>query len=212
INRGFEGLALSGDQKTLYAVLQSPLSNPNKKIGDESRNTRLIVFDIPSDKVTAEYVYRFEPAKEFENNPKTPPDEMKLSGVAFLNPTTLLVLERTDLVARLYSVDLSKATNILGSKWDDMKTDPSLEALENPATADVRVLPKTLVIDLKQLAEIPDKIEGVAVINRNTIAVSNDNDFDSEESKYDSDGNNIGKNKKTKILIISLGKPLPLPE
>jgi Esterase-like activity of phytase len=161
--------------------------------------------------VTAEYAYRFEVAKDFENNPKTPPDEMKLSGVVFLNPTTLLILERTDLVARLYSVDLGKATNILNTKWDNLKTTPSLEALEDPTAAEVRVLPKTLVIDLKQFAEMPDKIEGVAVIDRNTIAVSNDNDFDSEESQYDADGNNIGKGKKTKILIISLGKPLPLP-
>jgi hypothetical protein len=94
-NRGFEGLALSNDQKTLYAVLQSPLLNPNKKIGEGSRNTRLIVFDIPGEKVIAEYVYRFDVAKEFDPNPKTSPDDMKLSGVAFLNPTTLLVLERT---------------------------------------------------------------------------------------------------------------------
>jgi hypothetical protein len=113
INRGFEGLALSSDQKTLYAVLQSPLWNPDKAVGDASRNTRLIVFDIQSEKVTAEYVYRFELARDFEGNPKTPPDEMKLSGVVFLNSITLLILERTDLVARLYSVDLSKATNIL---------------------------------------------------------------------------------------------------
>ena len=31
VNRGFEGLALSRDQQTLYAVLQSPLLNPDKK-------------------------------------------------------------------------------------------------------------------------------------------------------------------------------------
>jgi hypothetical protein len=68
-----------------------------------------------------------------------------------------------------------------------------------------------LVIDLKQFPEMPEKIEGVALIDRNTIAVSNDNDFDSEESKYDSEGNNLGKGKRTQILIISLGKPLPLP-
>ena len=211
INRGFEGLALSGDQKTLYAVLQSPLWNPDKTVGDASRNTRVIVFDIQSEKMTAEYVYRFEPAKEFEANPKTSPDEMKLSGVAFLNPTTLLVLERTDLVARLYSVDLSKATDILNTKWDDAKITPSLEALEDPATAEVRVLPKSLVLDLKQFDEMPDKIEGVAVVDRNTVAVSNDNDFDTEESKYDAEGNNLGKGKKTFILVISLAKPLPLP-
>jgi hypothetical protein len=58
---------------------------------------------------------------------------------------------------------------------------------------------------------MPDKIEGVAVLDRNTIAVVNDNDFDSEENKYDAEGNNLGKGKKTEMLIISLSKPLPLP-
>ena len=50
-----------------------------------------------------------------------------------MGPTTLLILERTDLVAKLYSVDLSKATNILNSKWGDPKTAPTLEALGDPA-------------------------------------------------------------------------------
>jgi hypothetical protein len=136
---------------------------------------------------------------------------MKLSAVVFLNPTNLLVLERTDLVAKLYSVDLGKATNILATKWDDPKTNPTLEALDDPAAEELRVLPKSLVIDLKRFKEIPDKIEGVAIIDRNTIAVINDNDFDSEENKYDDEGNNLGKNKKTRMLIISLSKPLPLP-
>ena len=72
-------------------------------------------------------VYRFDLAKEFDPNPKTTPEEMKLSAVVFLNPTTLLILERTDLVAKLYSVDLSQATNILNTKWNDLKTAPSLE-------------------------------------------------------------------------------------
>jgi len=47
---------------------------------------------------------------------------------------------------------------------------------------------------------------------RPVLAISNDNDFDSEESKYDSDGNNLGKGKKSQILLISLDKPLPLPK
>ena len=212
INRGFEGLALSSDENTLYIVLQSPLLNPDGKTGDASRNTRLIVFDIPSEKVTAEYVYRFDVSKEFDPNPKNTPDEMKLSGVVALNPTTLLILERTDLVAKLYSVDLGDATNILNSKWDDLKTAPSLEALGDLATADVRVLPKSLVLDLSSLNGMPEKIEGVALLDRNTIAVSNDNDFDSENSRYDAEGNNIGKGKVAGILSISLAKPLPLSQ
>ena len=212
VNRGFEGLALSSDEKTLYLTLQSPLLNPDKKTGDASRNSRLIAFDIPSEKVTAEYVYRFDVAKEFDPNPKTTPEEMKLSAVVFLNPTTLLILERTDLVAKLYSVDLSQATNILNTKWNDLKTAPSLEALEDPAAADVSVLRKSLVLDLSSLNGMPEKIEGVAVLDRNTIAVSNDNDFDSEESKYDDQGNNVGKGKISQILTISLAKPLPLQQ
>lgn len=48
------------------------------------------------------------------------------------------------------------------------------------------------------------------MIDRNTIAVANDNDFDSEESKYDDHGNNVGKGKVSKILVLSLEKPLPL--
>jgi hypothetical protein len=211
INRGFEGLALSADEKTLYAVLQSPLLNPDRKTGDLSRNTRVLVFDIPSEKVTAEYVYRFDVSKEFDPNPKNTPDEMKLSGVVALNSTTLLVLERTDLVAKLYSVDMSKATNILSTRWNDPKTAPTLEALADPAQVEVRVLPKNMVLDLSSIEGMPEKIEGIAVLDQSTIVVANDNDFDSEESKYDAQGNNLGKGKKTQILIISLDKPLSAP-
>jgi Esterase-like activity of phytase len=212
INRGFEGIALSGDEKTLYVVLQSPLLNPDRKTGETSRNTRVLVFDIPSEKVTAEYVYRFDVSKEFDPNPKNTPDEMKLSGVIAINPSTLLILERTDLVAKLYSVDLSQATNILASEWNDAKTAPALEALADPAAAQVRVLPKTLVLDLSSIKGMPEKIEGIALLDQSTLAVANDNDFDSEENKYDADGNNIGKGKISQILIISLAKPLPLQE
>ena len=211
INRGFEGLALSADETTLYLVLQSPLLNPDRKTGDASRNTRVLVFDIASEKVTAEYVYRFEVSKEFDPNPKNTPDEMKLSGVVALSPTTLMILERTDLVAKLYVVDMSRATNILGSQWNDPKTLPTLEALADPSNAEVRVLSKSLVLDLSSLSDVPEKIEGLSVLDQNTIAIANDNDFDSEDSLYDTDGNNIGKGKKTQILVISLDKPLPLP-
>jgi Esterase-like activity of phytase len=210
INRGFEGVAMSADEKTLYIALQSPLLNPNRKTGDDSRNTRILVFDIAAEKVTAEYVYRFDVAKEFDPNPKMKPDEMKLSAVVYINPTNLLILERTDQVARIFLVDLSKATNILNSKWNDPKTTPSIESLDDPKTEDVAVLPKSLVVDLSQFSDMPEKIEGVAILDRNTIAVANDNDFDTAENKYDGDGNNIGRGTKNQIIVISLTRPLPL--
>ena len=206
INRGFEGLALSSDQKTLYIALQSPLSNLDKKTGDTSRNSRILAFDVASEKVVAEYVYRFEASKDFDPA-HSAPDEMKISSLVFIKPDTLLVLERTDWVAKLYSVDLAKATNILGGKWDDPAAAPALEALHEPADSDVKTLPKTLVLNLKNLDGIPDKVEGVAVIDANTIAVSNDNDFDFGEP--DRTGNNVGRGIKNNILTIRLGRPLP---
>jgi len=210
INRGFEGLAMSSDEKSLYLILQSPLGIPDRKTGEESRNTRVFVFDRETERVNAEYVYRFEEATTFDPRPRMNPDEMKLSAAVYLNPTTLLVLERTDWVAKLYTVDMGRATNILKSKWDDPATAPSLESLADPASADIRALPKTLVLDISRFKDMPEKIEGVTVIDRNTIAISNDNDFDSEESKYDEQGNNVGKGKRSHLFIIALDKPLPL--
>ena len=72
------------------------------------------------------------------------------------------------------------------------------------------MLPKSLVLDLSSLEGMPEKIEGVAVLDCNTIAVVNDNDFDSEESKYDEHGNNIGKGKKSQLLLIRVSQNLPL--
>jgi hypothetical protein len=201
-NRGFEGIALSKDERTLYVVLQSPLSNPNKTVGDASRNTRVLAFDLKTERVTAEYVYRFEPATEF--SPSAVPADMKLSAVVALNPTTLLIDERTDDVARLYAVDLSKATNILGSKWDSAATSPSLEALADPAAAGIAVLPKSLVVDLSTLPDMPQKIEGIAVIDHNTIAIANDNDF-----SLDAGDNLVDPPVKSRLLVIRLATPLP---
>ncbi|WP_327044931.1 esterase-like activity of phytase family protein [Microbispora sp. NBC_01189] len=58
-NRGFEGLAISSDQRTLYLAVQSPLANPDKKAAKKSRTGRILTFDLRRRKVTGEYPYRF---------------------------------------------------------------------------------------------------------------------------------------------------------
>ena len=67
------------------------------------------------------------------------------------------------------------------------------------------------MLDLSSLEGMPEKIKGIALLDRNTVAVANDNDFDSEESKYDNEGNNLGKGKKSQILLIQPSRALPLP-
>ncbi len=65
-NRGFEGLAVTPDGKTLLAVLQDPLVNePGPNNGRNGRIVRVVVFDndqhSPTDTTsTAEYAYELE--------------------------------------------------------------------------------------------------------------------------------------------------------
>jgi hypothetical protein len=175
-NRGFEGLTISPDGRSLYAAVQSPLANPDKKTYKASRNGRIVKFDLRSRRVTGEYVYRFEDVCTFDKASCGSQNEMKISGLAAVGKDRLLVDERTDKVARIYTVDLRKATDINGSAWDDPKTSPSLEkSAEVPAG--VTALPKTLTVDLAAVPGIPGKVEGIALSTRRTLAVINDNDF-----------------------------------
>jgi hypothetical protein len=211
LNRGFEGLALSPDQKTLFIALQSPLLNPDAATGNPSRIGRILAFDIATEKPVGEYAYVFEPVLEFDTTLERLPTEMKISGLIATGPDSLIVLERTDWVAKLYRVDLKAATNLLGTPWDDVATTPSLEALADlPAdlnNANVKPLPKALVVDLHTIEGVPDKIEGVTMLDRSTLVIANDNDFDI--GTFDEAGNNVGLGTKSRILVIGLPSPLP---
>jgi Esterase-like activity of phytase len=212
-NRGFEGLALTPNNKTLMAVVQSPLTNPTTAVGNPSRVVRLIEFDTVTETPVGEYVYVMQPVSEFSNSN---PTEMKISAISALDQHRFLVLERTDAVAKIFSVDVRKATNILGSKWDSFGTSPSLESLaqfvppsgspDTLASNNVQELPKELVLDLSTLPNIPQKIEGLAVLNGKTIAISNDNDF--QVGAPTCLKNDPLTHVESKILIIRLDKPI----
>lgn len=66
---------------------------------------------------------------------------------------------------------------------------------------------KTLLTELSAIPEMPEKIEGVAIIDASTVAVDNDNDFDI--GNIDQSGNNVGAGLKSQILMVTLPQPLP---
>lgn len=204
-NRGFEGLALSPDEQTLYAVLQSPLDNPDKSVRAAARLTRILALDPATGQLQGEYAYQLEPFAAFDPRANEQPD-MKISGLVAVTPTRLLVLERTDDVASVYAVDLSQATNLLGSAWDDPATMPSLEALLDPVSAGVVPLPKTLVVNLASLPGIPAKIEGLALVDAHTLAFANDNDF--ALGGFDSQGIHQPDGVVNEIVLVSLAAAL----
>ena len=184
-NRGFEGLAVSPDQRALFIAMQSPLEYPTRALGRASRMVRIFKFDVGLERVTAEYVYEFDEVCTFlgqRTGCGVVPGEMKISALYAISGTSLLVQERTDTATKVYRVELANATNILGTQWDTQAAAPTasttaLESLTNAASQGVTVLPKTLLIDVTALPGMPGKIEGIALPRNNVLVVGNDNDF-----------------------------------
>ncbi|MFK8908320.1 esterase-like activity of phytase family protein [Streptomyces sp. YS-3] len=207
VNRGFEGLALlpGGD---LVLALQSPLLNPDKAGGEDSRTTRLLRFSPRKNRVTAEYAYRFDPVGVVEPG-QTKTSELKISALVALGRDRLLVQERTDKSSRLYEVRLRSGSDILGSRWE-AATSPSLEQLDDPAAAGVPVLSKRLVVDLNTVAGVPGKIEGVAVDGSSTIVLLNDNDFGMSDGPgaFDAAGRLVDTGIESTLVRVRLPRPL----
>ncbi|GAA4963424.1 hypothetical protein HD597_003414 [Nonomuraea thailandensis] len=215
-NRGFEGLALGGG--TLYVAVQSPLANPDEKTTASSRAGRILTFDLRAGRVTGEYAYRFEDVASFDPAANGDQGELKISGLAHVSGRRLLVAERTDRVARVYRIDLAKATNLLGGRYDDPATTPSLEASAlSPATTPslkesalspaLRLPSKSLVADLPAVAPtLPGKVEGIALLDPRTLVVTNDNDHGL--GAFGADGRLVSSGVPTRIVTIRLPRPL----
>ncbi|WP_416985486.1 esterase-like activity of phytase family protein [Streptomyces sp. T028] len=204
INRGFEGLAqLPGGD--LVLAVQSPLSLPDTDAGEASRTTRLLRFSPRKKAVTAEYAYRFDPVNVVDPS-EDDTSELKISSVVAVGGDRLLVEERTDKAARLQVVRLTRGANILGARWDDDTTSPSLEQLADPAASGVPVLSKRLVVDLGTVEGVPGKIEGVARVDRDTLALINDNDFGMTDGTgaFDAQGRLVDSGIETSVTYVRL--------
>jgi hypothetical protein len=206
-NRGCESLALSPDEKTLYFVMERPLNNPDGDAGNASRHLRILAFDLAAEQPVAEYVYVLDDPATFDPEATDEPDEIRVSAAIALDSATLLIEEHTWNAAKVYAVDLSRATNLLNTPWDDARTQPSLEALADLGASGITAPPKTLVVNAGALDGAPNKIEGMALIDERTLAFSNDNDFAFVE--LDAQGDVIDNGNKTKIVVVRLARPLP---
>ncbi|MEX0270037.1 choice-of-anchor I family protein [Leptolyngbyaceae cyanobacterium UHCC 1019] len=177
-NRGFEAIALEGNK--LYAFIQSAIDNPDTT-GDttsrNSRNLRILEFDISTNTVTGEYLYILDSISG-AGNARTD----KIGDAVSLGNGKFLVIERDDRDSTqanklLYEIDLLGATNINGIAGVGGKTIEQLTVAEL-STANLRPVDKRLVTNAAALGYTDvEKIEGLAKIDANTFAVINDNDF-----------------------------------
>jgi hypothetical protein len=179
-----EGLTITPDGKTLVGLMQSPLYNPSSAAATNSTVLRILTFEIATG-ATKQYVYLMED-----------PSLTGCSEIAAITNTTFLALERDGdyggnpakpaKFKRVYKFDLAGATDISdsfnsdGGKLYNGMTVDQLKDKAGLTAAGIVPVSKTLVFDL--ITDISpvyphDKAEGIALIGRNRLAISNDDDF-----------------------------------
>jgi hypothetical protein len=208
-NRGFEGVAITPDGSRVFAILQSPLQNPDKKAGEGSRHVRIIAIDTTdanTPQLAGMYVYQ---AEAFGEVGAAEQDDVKIGDLAAISATRLLVGERDSEEGgshkKVYVVDLSHATDISGRDQYGGKTLEQVSA-GDLRKAGVEYAAKSMIVDLARLGFRPDKFEGLAVVNATTLAVVNDNDFGVES--IDSRGRVTKSQTAGRLVVVRLPEPL----
>jgi hypothetical protein len=178
-NRGMEGLAITPDEKTLVGIMQSRLYNPSNAGAINKKLTRIVTFDIVTGN-TNQYIYK----QEIDNNAN--------SEITALSATQFLIIERDGnfsgdgaVMKHIYKIDISGATDVSGSDFNAengyLVNGKALEAntWEELDKANIKPVTKILAVDVfKYLGNYPhDKLEGIWLINSNTIGIINDDDF-----------------------------------
>lgn len=182
LNRGIESISVSPDQKFLYFAMQSPLANPDAKAYKSSDAVRLFKMDIKSAQLVGEWVYPLDDPKSFKSDnakKERKLNDVKVSEMSALGMDRLLVLERISKTTKFYIVDLKSGTNIADTRWDAEVISPSLEQLgvKGMSEKGVDVLNKSLALNTDDHKDMPEKIEGIGVVDAQTLMLINDNDF-----------------------------------
>ncbi|WNR45304.1 esterase-like activity of phytase family protein [Paenibacillus roseipurpureus] len=180
-NRGAEAVGITPDGKYMFMAMQNALRNPDKAM-DNSRQVRIMKIELATLNPVAEFVYALEDAKQFKELAQS---DIVISDLVVVNENTLLIDERDKFsgdkaqMKRIYAIDLSTATNIIG-KYDT--TAAAGKTIEQMTIADLKangILPTTkrTVLDAVAFKFPYEKIEGISLVNGDTLAITNDNDF-----------------------------------
>ncbi|WP_394516662.1 esterase-like activity of phytase family protein [Pantoea sp. SGAir0175] len=170
-NRGFEGITRMPDGRIIAAV-QSTL-DINGKSKKQARFTRLVSFD-PATGKTAMYGYPIDSEAYSKNS------DAKIGDIVAIDNQHILLIEqgsdKDDAMRNLiYKVDLSQASDL--AAFDKAGDYPEFDDAKTLAQRGIVLATKTRVVDLRQLGWQQEKAEGLALIDSNTLAVINDNDF-----------------------------------
>ena len=179
LNRGFEALAISGDEQSLYLAFQSPLAHPDEAAHEAAAHVRLWRLDAETGAVLAQYLYPLDPPESFARDVAGGDfdgSDIKVSELLWLPGDRLLVLERGSATTKIYrcSTDASRLDNA----HLDIATRPTLEQISaGSGEPGFPVLAKTPVFSSDDHPEISADLEGMVLLAPSQLLLVNDNDF-----------------------------------
>ncbi|BBB63202.1 hypothetical protein UNDKW_4929 [Undibacterium sp. KW1] len=190
-NRGMEGLSLEVATGKLNGFVQSPLDDgkanyivpgataaTNESIKDYAKFNRWVEFD-PTTEKTKLYAYPIDSTQYTAG--KT--GNAKLGDMVSLGNGKFIVIEQGTgpdgkAFNKLMLVQVpSNATDIANMSTDLEKSSMTGAAVNGVNYADVVLLKKTQLFDLNNAGWLAEKAEGLALVDENTLALTNDDDF-----------------------------------
>ncbi|MCL2896362.1 esterase-like activity of phytase family protein [Brenneria tiliae] len=170
-NRGFEGLTRLPDGTMVMAV-QSTLDIDGKS-KNKARFTRLVMFN-PNTGASRMLGYPIN----IDGYKKA--KDAKIGDIVALDNQRILLVEQGNdqnkqMQNRIYLVDFSQATDL--TPFDADGKSPEFDDDDQLAKRGIRLAQKRELVDLRKLGWRQEKVEGLAMVDKQTLAVINDNDF-----------------------------------
>ncbi|MFC0170773.1 esterase-like activity of phytase family protein [Pseudoduganella danionis] len=219
-NRGMEGLTLDTSTDKLHGFLQSPLTDgsapyavtgKSEAIERYARFTRWMEFDPVTGSAGKMYAYPLD-AADYQDG-RT--GNAKLGDLVALGNGKFIVIEQGaapngKVFNKLMLVEIGAATDIAGSAYnvktsDLEKSSMSATAVNGADWKSVTPLKKTLLLDLNAIGWLAEKAEGLTIVDGNTLALANDNDFGMKTKVFNAAGVVVEDADVTKCNIDAAG-------
>jgi hypothetical protein len=219
-NRGMEGMALDTATDKLHGFLQSPLSDgsapytltgKNEQVERFARFTRWIEFDPATGTTGRMFAYPLNGADYQDGRT----GNAKLGDMVALGNGKFIVIEQGaapngKVSNKLMLVEIGGATDIGAAGYNPATSDLEKSSMGGVAVngADwtkVTALKKTQLLDLNAIGWLAEKAEGLTIVDGNTLALVNDNDFGLKTKVYTPGGEALADADVTKCTVDANG-------
>lgn len=173
-NRGMEGISIDKTTGLVYAIVQTPLdTNSDTEYKGDDDYLTLVELN-PTTKEVNLYAVTFDKYVKTSNPTGFKASKIKVGDLSALGNGQFLMIEQGEndkgvLVNNIVKIDISAATKITSAMYRGKTGLKSISGI-TPST-------RTLIVNLRDFSWLPEKAEGLALIDSQTIAIINDNDF-----------------------------------